>query len=236
MNQIIPVDGFEFHVDQNQELRITSELLASKLGYAKRSKLEELASRHTEFLNEFGEVPTTGISVSASAVTRIVQMPLYNVEQAKYLISKSELPIANKLTVQLIKAHKELERRLAQQITLSVDPLIAQAETALAISREFVRLRDEQVALRLAHANVEERVTQLEEHRQPDPEFYTILAWSKILGMKLSLPKAASLGKRATRDSEQSGYPIQKVLDPRFGLVGAYHTDILESIMGARST
>jgi hypothetical protein len=36
MNQIIPVDGFEFHVDQNQEPRITSELLASKLGYDNR--------------------------------------------------------------------------------------------------------------------------------------------------------------------------------------------------------
>ena len=234
MTQIIPVDGFEFHVGQDQEPRITSELLASKLGYAKRQQLEELANRHAEYLNDLGVVLTISMTGVVGVATRTWDVPLYNLEQAKYLIHKSELPTANRLTVQLIKAHKELERRLTQQTSLSVDPLIAQAETALAISREFVRLRDEQAALRLRQAVVEERVTQLEEHQQPDPEFYTIMAWARILGIPLSLNKAGNLGKRATRISLQLGYDVHKVLDPRFGHVGSYHTDILEQVMGAR--
>jgi prophage antirepressor-like protein len=121
------------------------------------------------------------------------------------------------------------------------DPLVAQAEaalaltqTALTITKEFVRLRDEQEAIKLAQACVEERVTQLEEHRQPDPEFFTIMAWAKLIGMRLTLPRAAGLGRRASNMSERLGYSMGTALDPRFGTVNTYHVDILEQVMGAR--
>jgi hypothetical protein len=123
----------------------------------------------------------------------------------------------------------------------SSDPLVAQAEaalaltqTALTITKEFVRLRDEQESIKLAQAQVEDRVLQLEEHRQPDPEFFTIMAWAKLIGMRLTLPRAAGLGRRASNMSERLGYSMGTALDPRFGTVHTYHVDILEQIMGAR--
>jgi hypothetical protein len=81
----------------------------------------------------------------------------------------------------------------------SSNPLVAQAEAALALTREFVRIQDEQEAIKLAQAQVEERVTQLEEHRQPDPEYFTVLAWAKLIGN-------AGLGRRASALSEKLGY------------------------------
>jgi hypothetical protein len=117
----------------------------------------------------------------------------------------------------------------------SSDPLVAQAEAALALTKEFVRLRDEQAAIKLAQAKVEVRLTQLEEHRHPDPEFFTILAWAKLIGVRLTLAKASALGRRSTNMSERLGYDMGTALDPRFGTVHTYHTDILEQVMGARS-
>ena len=116
----------------------------------------------------------------------------------------------------------------------SSNPLVAQAEAVLALTQEFVRIQNEQEAIKLAQANVEERVLQLEEHRQPDPEYFTVLAWAKLIGMRLTLPRAAGLGRRASAMSERLGYSMGTALDPRFGTVHTYHTDILEQIMGQR--
>ena len=117
MNQIIPVDGFEFHVDQNQEPRITSELLASKLGYDNRQGLERLADRHKEMLNKSAVVVTVSMTEKVGATTRTWEIPLYTRKQALYLISKSERPIANELTFQLIEAFDELSKCLTKQVT-----------------------------------------------------------------------------------------------------------------------
>ena len=123
----------------------------------------------------------------------------------------------------------------------SSDPLVAQAEaalaltqSALAITKEFVRIRGEQEALKLSQDAIAERVLNLEEHRQPDPEYFTILAWAKLLGLRLTLPRASGFGRRATHLTEQLGYSMGTALDPRFGTVHTYHTDILEQVMGAR--
>lgn len=123
----------------------------------------------------------------------------------------------------------------------SSDPLVAQAEaalaltqSALAITKEFVRIRGEQEALKLSQDAIAERVLQLEEHRQPDPEYFTVLAWAKLLGLRLTLPRASGFGRRATNLSDQLGYSTGTALDPRFGTVHTYHTDILEQVMGAR--
>jgi phage regulator Rha-like protein len=131
MSQIVKIDGFNFHVDPGKEPRISSELLARKLGYDNRQGLERLAERHREFLNDFDEVATVTISVSTSVVPRSVELALYTREQALYLITKSEKTVANQLTVQLIKAFKELEKQLTPQLTPEA-LILAQAQTLYA--------------------------------------------------------------------------------------------------------
>jgi hypothetical protein len=131
MSQIIKIDGFNFHVEPGKEPRISSELLARKLGYENRQGLERLAERHREFLNDFDEVSTVTISVPNSVVPRSVDLALYTREQALYLITKSDRSIANQLTVQLIKAFKELEKQLTPQLTPEA-LILAQAQTLYA--------------------------------------------------------------------------------------------------------
>ena len=131
MSQIIKIDGFNFHVEPGKEPRISSELLARKLGYENRQGLERLAERHKEFLNDFDELATVTISVPNSVVPRSVDLALYTREQALYLITKSDKSIADQLTVQLIKAFKELEKQLSLQMTPEA-LILAQAQTLYA--------------------------------------------------------------------------------------------------------
>lgn len=107
------VEGFDFlKLNGSPECRLTSELLTSKLDYAHRQNLEQLAHRHVNFLNAFGGVCTVHIPVRAGgAPSRMVPVPAYNRDQVLYLIAKSEQPVANQLTVDFIRAYRELERR-----------------------------------------------------------------------------------------------------------------------------
>lgn len=110
---VITIRGFELHVigAAPTDTGITSELLAAKLGYAKRQQLEELAGRHAPYLAQFGQVLTVSIQQQApgQVAPRTVQMPIYNRDQAHYLIAKSQQPTANELTVALLLAFRELE-------------------------------------------------------------------------------------------------------------------------------
>lgn len=78
----------------------------------------------------------------------------------------------------------------------------------------------------------EARVAQLEAHQQPDPEFYTVLAWCRILGRSVLLPEAASLGRECACVSREHGYRIGEALDARFGTVKQYHVDVLRAVIG----
>lgn len=105
--------------------------LAQRLGYTRRSHLEELANNHKKFLNDFAVVRTVRVTERVGATTRTWEIQLFTREQALYLITKSEKSIANQLTVQLIKAFKELEKQLTPQLTPEA-LILAQAQTLYA--------------------------------------------------------------------------------------------------------
>ena len=112
MNQIILVDDFEFHVDQSQEPRISSTLLASKLGYSKRQGLETLANRHKGSLLKLGQPLEVLTSIPASPIPRTCSIPFFNRDQTLYLVAKSEKPVAQGITIQLVRAFRQLEDQL----------------------------------------------------------------------------------------------------------------------------
>lgn len=117
--QTVNLSDFVFFVDptQSSEPRISSNFLFQKLGYNRRSHLEELANSHKKFLNDFAVVRTVRVTGKVGATTRGWDLQLYTRDQALYLVTKSEKPVANQLTVQLIKAFRELEERLKPRVT-----------------------------------------------------------------------------------------------------------------------
>lgn len=109
MSQIIKIDDFNFQVG---EPRISSELLARKLGYENRQGLERLAKRHRVPLMKLGDSLELSVPVKASKVPRSCRIKLFNRDQALYLVAKSEKPVANELTIQLVQAWRQLEDTL----------------------------------------------------------------------------------------------------------------------------
>ncbi len=74
----------------------------------------------------------------------------------------------------------------------------------------------------------EERLTKLEARIETSPtEFFTIAGFASLKGIKIDVTKANALGRRARLLSDEYGYNVGRVSDPRFGTVNSYHTDIL---------
>lgn len=149
---IIRIGEIEFHVDGGDVATagITSELLAARLGYSHRKRLEELADRHARYLAEFGQMLTVSIRVQApgQVAAREVEMPVYNREQATYLIAKSEQPVANELTVAVVKAFIELQKRFSAPAISSSDVAMVISEVVAPMSACIDELRSEVAALK----------------------------------------------------------------------------------------
>jgi prophage antirepressor-like protein len=63
-----------------------------------------------------------------------------------------------------------------------------------------------------------------------DTNFYSIVGYSVLYGVKVDNPLAIKLGTQAGKKSRQLGSLIGKTSDPRFGTVHTYHQDILKNV------
>ena len=78
---------------------------------------------------------------------------------------------------------------------------------------------------------VEARLTTVDEGSQ----YFTVLAYARIRGIKIDNKAAQVDGMRCARWSRDNGYPIGHAPDARFGSVGTYHIDALEAVFGKRT-
>lgn len=77
-----------------------------------------------------------------------------------------------------------------------------------------------------------EHCVQAVEARQAQgaPDFYSVLAYFHLRGVRLDLPRAIAWGRRASIVSRSIGVPVGRIRDPRFGLVNTYHIDVLDEV------
>jgi len=75
---------------------------------------------------------------------------------------------------------------------------------------------------------MEARLTAVDEGAQ----YFTILAYARIRGMKIDNKTAQVDGMRRARWSRENGYPVGHAPDARFGTVGTYHIDALDAVFG----
>lgn len=223
MNSIVKVvDGISWQLEAltpeaAEQARVSLTDLASALGYHDRGAFRELAHRHRGNLKEFGEVRTVSLSVVGSHVPRTIQEPMYTADQAAYLALSCDTSVGRACRVRIIQAYKALQALVVAQSPKET-AIVSQARALLAQAEELAAL--------------DQRVSMLEGHIQPDPQYYTILGWCNILGRRVSTPQASALGREASALSRQDGYDIVDVRDPRYGTVHQYHEDILARVVG----
>ncbi len=81
------------------------------------------------------------------------------------------------------------------------------------------------------------RLSQIEARLTTSPtDFYAVSGYASLRGIQIDISKASILGRKASKLSRESDYPIGEASDPRFGRVNTYHLDILKTIFDQETT
>jgi len=122
----------------------------------------------------------------------------------------------------------ELEARIARP---QADPLA----TLPPEQRALVALMVEQAETKKRLEITEDKVSRIEAKQQAFEEgckYFTVVGYAVWKGLPpVSLSEAATIGKRASKLSAERGVAIDRVRDPRFGMVNSYHESILEAVI-----
>lgn len=100
--------------------------------------------------------------------------------------------------------------------------ILEQAQALVAQERRMMKLED-------ASKKHEQRMNEIEAKMTTHSnEYYTIAGYASLKNKRIDVTQANLLGRKAVKLSKEYGYDIDKINDPRFGTVNAYHIDILE--------
>ena len=77
---------------------------------------------------------------------------------------------------------------------------------------------------------VENRVLKLEAKNTTRPDYYTIVGFGVIKGIKINLNTAVMLGKKAAVICKKRNIQMDEIPDPRFGRVRMYPFDVLDEV------
>lgn len=102
--------------------------------------------------------------------------------------------------------------------------ILEQAQALVAQERRMMKLED-------ASKKHEQRMNEIEAKMTTHSnEYYTIAGYASLTNRRIDVTQANLLGRKAVKLSKEYGYDIDKINDPRFGTVNAYHIDILEMV------
>lgn len=125
--------------------------------------------------------------------------------------------------MKIIKRWQELESKQVDQL-----------ESLPPEQRALVQLMVSQAETNKRLAITEDKVKRIEAKQaafEDGSKFFTIVGYINYRGLDhVPFAECARLGKKATKLSKEQGLLIDKVRDPRFGVVGSYHESILEQI------
>lgn len=144
------------------------------------------------------------------------------------LILTSRKPEAKKFKKWVTSEVLPSIRRTGAYAAAPAMPVVKNAAMQLVIAQamELDRLEQEQQMLASRVEAVESRVS------TQDSMFYTVIGYAKKCGAFVDNARASVLGRWAARLSRERNYPVGQASDPRFGVVGTYHTDILQEVFG----
>lgn len=117
--------------------------------------------------------------------------------------------------MKVVKRWQELEVQQKPQTALE----IIQAQTAILIEQERKL------------AEHDDRLKRIEAKQQAFEEgvsYFTVLGYASYKGINVDLSTAQQIGQSATKISKDKGFLIDKVRDPRFGMVNSYHESVLD--------
>lgn len=123
----------------------------------------------------------------------------------------------------------KLEKLEVKPLSLE-DVLIQQLQLTKALRLEQEQIKEEQQLARQERERISERMLLVEAKAATRPEYFTVMGFAILKGVRVSLSMAAVIGKKAKAICTQKGYQVDKINDPRFGKVGCYPTEVLAEV------
>lgn len=122
-------------------------------------------------------------------------------------------------------AFEMMENRLKETSNvLSADELILlMAQRNVENSRKIKVLEQE-------NKEIKKKVEYIDAKTSTRPDYFSIVAFARICGLQIGLAQAKTLGKQATGVCNALHYDIDKVSDPRFGVVNTYPSSVLKNV------
>jgi phage anti-repressor protein len=111
----------------------------------------------------------------------------------------------------------ELEKE-SKKILSPAEFMVQQSQILLAQEKELIKINT--------------RLNEVEAKQLTiNKDYYSIIGWCNLYHIKVSISDANSLGRLCAKASRAQNIPIDKIHDPRFGQINAYHKDILTEVV-----
>jgi len=126
---------------------------------------------------------------------------------------------------------KEFKRWITHDVIPSIRKtgVYAKPQSSLDILSQMVKALQDQEKKQIENENRLKQIEAKIETSQND--FYSMAGYCSLRGLKVDTSMANMLGRKATKLSNEYGYEIGHVSDPRFGKVNTYHLDILSQVI-----
>lgn len=205
---------------QTMTSREIADLVESRHDSVKRT-IERLAESGAIALPPLVEVSNHGPGPS--------EMMVYTVcKRDSYVIVAQLSPT---FTARLVDRWQELEA------IVIADPLAglpAEHRALVAVMVENAAIKAEQAAQATQIAAQADSIKRLESKTtaiENGAAFFTVIGFGVHRGIKFGLTDAAALGRAAAKLSKAAGIAVDKVRDPRFGIVNSYHETMLDAAL-----
>lgn len=119
------------------------------------------------------------------------------------------------------------------------DPLAglpAEQRVLVSLMVEQAAIKNTQVQLASAQAEQQACIQRIEARQsaiENGAQFFTVIGYGTYRGIKFDLTEAAALGRKASALSKANKITVDKVRDPRFGVVNSYHETMLDQALAA---
>lgn len=160
------------------------------------------------------------LGYSKQSITQAEHIYILSERGYARLIKIMDTDLAWEIHDKLIDEYFEL--RDSNSAKTQAEIILEQAQTLVAQERRMMKLED---ANKKHEHRIEEIEAKLITHSS---EYYTIAGYASLKNRRIDVTQANLLGRKAVKLSKEYGYDIDKINDPRFGTVNAYHIDILE--------
>lgn len=203
--------------DESGHILTNSLLVAEKFGKQHKDVLEAVRQILA------AENSATKFFVEASYVNRGKDYPLYvmNRDGFSLLVKGFTGEKALQFKLDFIAAFNEMEQKLKEE-----------QPKQLSSAEMFLQIAQINVQQEKKIAELECKVTRIEERTKTNLEYSTVVAYCTRNNIPIDVQRLGALGRKASSICKKAGIEVSKISDPRWGYVNCYPDRVLREVFG----